>query len=588
MKNKIIITLLIITFQFSFAQKKDENIGTEVVNVVKPYAPSVSDAFKVKEIPSLDDNETSRKEEIKYQIFSFPVASTFTPSKGKAAGVDKAKQEKLYPNYATLGFGNYTTIQAEMFVTHELDKYSYVGGMFRHQSSQGGIKGIDLDDKFMETSIDGMYGYSRKDINLKVDLGFKNEMYNWYGLPLENPNFNNIMRDTINPKHTYNTIKLGSELAISDSFLEKTNVGYIYFSDNYGSKENRFMIKPDFKFDFGNTLIKAKFNLDYLNTSFDTSYLKQYPVAGVETNIQKSNLIFSVNPSFQILKDDLSIELGAEVTYLSKMKDVYQGIKNEADNDFFIYPKIKASYKVVGDLMIAFAGAEGKLIQNSYADFTGQNKFLSPTLSINPTDQQYDIYAGLRGKLASTLAYNLRASYNSSQNKALFKTNPYLSSPSENYSYGNSFDVVYDNVKTLSFFGELKADVNKNIALGLNAEVSDYNTSYEAEAWNLPTIKATFTTDFTIGKKWYAGTQLYYVGERKDAFTNYQMFPFPDSVQTLDSYFDINAHVGYKPNERFTAFIKGNNLAGQNYNRWLNYPVQGAQVILGGSYKFDF
>ncbi|MEO8516799.1 MAG: TonB-dependent receptor, partial [Flavobacterium sp.] len=317
-------------------------------------------------------------------------------------------------------------------------------------------------------------------------------------------------------------------------------------------------------------------------------YLKQYPVAGVETNIQKSNFIVSVNPSFQILKDDLSIELGAEVTYFSKMKDVYQGIKNEADSDFFIYPKIKASYKVVGDIMIAFAGAEGKLIQNTYADFTGQNKFLSPTLSINPTDQQYDIYAGLRGKFASTLGYNLKASYNSSQNKALFKTNPYLSSPSENYSYGNSFDVVYDNVKTLSFFGELKADINKNIAIGLNAEVSDYNTSYEAEAWNLPTIKATFTTDFNIGKKWYAGTQLYYVGERKDMFTNYQGFTFPDSVQTLDSYFDINAHVGYKPNERFTAFIKGNNLAGQNYNRWLNYPVQGAQVILGGSYKFDF
>ncbi|MEO8516583.1 MAG: TonB-dependent receptor, partial [Flavobacterium sp.] len=255
MKSKIIIILLIITFQFSFAQKKDENIGTEVVNVVKPYTPSVSDAFKVKEIPSFDDNETNKKEVIKYQIFSFPVASTFTPSKGKAAGVDKAKQEKLYPNYATLGFGNYTTINGEIFITHELDKYQYVGGMFRHQSSQGGIKGVDLDDKFMETSIDGMYGYSRKDINLKVDLGFKNEMYNWYGLPLENPNFNNIMRDTIHPKHTYNTIKLGSELAISDSFLEKTNVGFISFSDNYGSKENRFIIKPDFKFDFGNTLI---------------------------------------------------------------------------------------------------------------------------------------------------------------------------------------------------------------------------------------------------------------------------------------------------------------------------------------------
>jgi len=38
------ISLLLAT-QFSFAQKKDENIGTEVVNVVKPYTPTISDAF---------------------------------------------------------------------------------------------------------------------------------------------------------------------------------------------------------------------------------------------------------------------------------------------------------------------------------------------------------------------------------------------------------------------------------------------------------------------------------------------------------------------------------------------------------------
>jgi hypothetical protein len=40
--------------QVSFAQKK-ENIGSEVVNVVKPYTAAISDAFKVPETPVLDD-----------------------------------------------------------------------------------------------------------------------------------------------------------------------------------------------------------------------------------------------------------------------------------------------------------------------------------------------------------------------------------------------------------------------------------------------------------------------------------------------------------------------------------------------------
>ncbi|WP_310556531.1 TonB-dependent receptor [Flavobacterium sp.] len=579
---------LFLIIQFSFAQKKEENIGTEVVNVVKPYTPTVSDANKINEIPSLEDTETNKKETIKYQIFSFPVASTFTPSKGKAAAVDKAILERLFSNYLTLGFGNYATLNADLFVTHELDKYQYLGAMLRHQSSQGGIKGVVLDDKFAETAADVLYGYQRNDTKFCANLGYKREGYNWYGVPLDNTNFNANLIGNLDPNHQFNTINLGSELTISNSFFNKLNVNFVSFSDNYNSKENRFVIKPDFTFDFGDASVKTKFGVDYLNTEFDTTYLTGIAQVGTNSNIKTSNLIFNINPSFQILKDDLSVELGADVVFYSKGKDVFGGVNNNSSSKFFIYPKINASYKLVSDLMIAFGGAEGKLIQNSYADFTNSNKFLSPTLSIQPTNQQYDVFAGLRGKLSSSLAYNIKASYNATKDKALFKSNPYLLLPIANYSFGNSFTVVYDNVSTATIFGEIKSDINKNVSLGLSAEYNNYNTTFESRAWNLPAVKATFTTDFNIGAKWYAGSQLFYVGERKDEFTNLPFALNADVIKTLDSYFDINAHIGYKYNERLTAFLKGNNLANQNYNRWLNYPVQGAQVILGASYKFDF
>lgn len=582
------LTLVLAASQFVCAQKKDENIGTEVVNVVKPYTPTISDAYKVKEVPVIEDQETTKKEEVKYQIFSFPVASTFVPAKGKAAAVDKAKQEKLYPNYATSGFGNYKTAFGELFISHEIDKFQYAGGMFRHQSSQGGIDGMRLNDGFSETALNAMYGYNRNETNFKLDLGVKNEAYNWYGVPLENPNFNTDDLDDILPKHKYNTYTVGSELAITKSFFDKVNLNFIGFTDNYGSKENRFIVKPAFNFVFGDTSVKTKFGLDYLNSSFESVYNLETPVPGVPTNIEKSNLIFSANPSFTILKDDLSIELGAEVAYFSRMKDIYNGVETDMNNEFYIFPKVKASYNVVKDIMVFFAGVEGGLKQNSYENFASQNKFLSPTLLLEPTNNQFNVYAGLRGKLANTVAYNLKVGYDSTENMPLFKSNPYLSDPTENYSYGNSFNVVYDNVKTVSFSGELKADINKNITIGINAQANSYNTKDQEEAWNLPTIKGGFTSDFNIGKKWYAGTQLFYVGERFDAFTNYQAFPNPDSKQKLESYFDINAHVGYKHNERLTFFLKGNNLANQNYQRWLNYSVQGAQAILGASYKFDF
>jgi hypothetical protein len=51
--------------------------------------------------PVLDDEGMQKKKPLNI-LFSLPVASTFTPSKGKAEGVDKAKQEHIFTNYYNL------------------------------------------------------------------------------------------------------------------------------------------------------------------------------------------------------------------------------------------------------------------------------------------------------------------------------------------------------------------------------------------------------------------------------------------------------------------------------------------------------
>ena len=198
---RLLSICLIFAFHFSFAQKKDENIGTEVVNVVKPYTPTISDAFKVKEIPTLEDSDNSKKEDIKYNFFSFPVASTFVPLKGRAANVDKSQVEKLYKNFANLGLGNYTSLNAELFVTENISDHEYIGSMFRHLSSQGGIKDIALKNDFYKTSVDLTYGNQLDNLTWISDLGFQNQIYNWYGIP---ENFTQTTIDRINPKHSFN------------------------------------------------------------------------------------------------------------------------------------------------------------------------------------------------------------------------------------------------------------------------------------------------------------------------------------------------------------------------------------------------
>lgn len=578
-RHKIIIVLVLFAAQFSFAQKKNESIGTETVNVVKPYSPTISDAFKVKETPSLDDSGNQAKEVIKYSILSVPVASTFTPSKGKAEGVEKAKKERLFNNYATVGLGNYSTLNAELFVNQDLGNNDYVAGMFRHHSSQGGIKDVELNDEFYDTSINVGYGQNNRDAAWGVDLGYQNQIYNWYGLPA---NFGSTIPgqrydliNSISPDHSYNTISIGGNAEFNESIFSKLSARFTHFSDSYSSSENRFYIKPTFTVDVMDQAIKTNVIVDHVSGSFKNNY--------AQDNVDRLKYSFTnvgIEPSFVINENEWTLELGAGVFYSADAEN--------SGNKFYIYPKVNASYKLVGDLMIFYTGVNGGLNQNSYADFVNDNPFLSPTLNMRPSSTQYNVFAGLKGKLANNVNYNLTGSYMNEKDKALFKANDYTEVvTNEDYAFGNSFGVVYEDIRTFRFYGELKADFSENVTFGINGTFNSYNTDNNIEAWNLPTMKLSSTLDVNFTKQWYAGVNVFYVGERKDMQSNLNLGIDP-VLTTLKSYFDANAHLGYKFNERLTFFLKANNIGNQAYQKWLNYPVQGFQILGGANYKFDF
>jgi len=579
------LLLFVLFFQCSFAQVKkgkNDNIGTEEVNVVKPYTPTISDAFKVKEVPAATNEESAKKENVNYSILPFPVASTFAPAKGKAQGVEKGKNERLFKNYATLGIGNYDAINAELYVTENFSNTNYISGMFRHNSSQGGIKDVLPDDAFYDTKIDLLYGGNEKEMSWDIKLGYQNQIYNWYGLP-ENfgstlvPPANTELIFGIKPQQSYNTITAGGNLAFEESIVNDLKLDFTHFSDDFRSKENRFLVAPTFKFDVMDEAIKTKILVDYLDGSFDKNYSQTNtsPIRYGFTNL-------GIEPSFVMKREDWTINIGAGLVYS-------MGKENNSDR-FYVYPSVTASYNVVGDLMIFNLGAVGNLQQNTYKDFVDENHFVSPTLSIKPTSEMYDIYAGLRGKLASTVSYDVKASYIHDDNKALFRANDYTeNSANPNYAFGNSFQVVYDDLTIMRFYGEIKADLTKGITVGADVTFNSYTTEREQEAWNLPTFQFNSKADFMITEKWFAGANLFYVGERKDKQLNsdivYADVPGPI---TLDSYFDLNANVRYKHSDRLTMFLRANNVLNNGYQKWLNYQVQGFQVMVGANYKFDF
>jgi len=585
--NKIAIALLISLVSLSlWAQQPKDSIDTSVINVVKPYSPSISDAFKVKDQPGTSEVNPT-KEPIEYQINSVPVASTFTPSKGKAKSVTKPKRERLYDNYVSVGFGNYTTPLLEAYMRTFPTRDAEFGVMLHHHSSQGGIKEVLLDDSFYSTNLDLYYKMSSRDMNWKVNLGADHQLVHWYGIErLEDTDptiyFNEDFLKTIEAKQRYLNIALDGEMDYFNSVFQGGKTRVRYFSDAYKSSELRFRTQPKFEFPIVTELITLRADVDYLTGSFDKTYTGEAPFSYGYLNL-------GFIPNFEVLREYLRINLGVK-TYFSM--DLEQG-----ESAFKFYPNIDASFQVVEEVLTVFTGVTGGLNHNTYLDMVDKNPFIAPNFYSIPTDQKFKAFGGLKGKLASNINYLFKGSFSDEHNKALFRFNTEqtdgisVDETTDAYQFGNSFGVVYDDVKTLAISGELAVDFSKELTLGATANYFTYAMTNELEAWNLPNIKMTAFADYHANQ-WTGEAKLFMVGATKDLYIP-RILPIEEPISyenyivSNKTYLDLNIGVSYAFTNQLSAFAKGHNLLSGKYARYYHYPVQGIQVLAGITYKFD-
>ena len=583
MYNKHIFTLIFLTlgFQVVFAQEEEKDLGTETVTVTKAYTPTVSDAFKIKSVPNMNDSIVLQKKPITYSIFSVPVASTFTPSKGTASKVERLPPPVLYNSYASLGAGLYGNVLGEFYTSRTINRDENFDIGFNHLSSRGGIDGVELNDTFYDTRLDVSYAKRDRDLDWGAAIGLQHQLYNWYGI--EPGVFSETVINSIDERQNYFMGEASGHINVEDAYFKRADLTYRRFFDAVSSGENRAIFNTGFEFPVNDEVFNAKVKVDYVGGTFENADVSS---TTNDNGISYGNLQVGVNPSLKMLRDDLSLNLGVNLVYGMDLEN--------SESNFYIYPAVTASYRLLDESVIAYGGVTGELKQNSYYDFVEGNPFVSPTLTVAPTDSQYNAYVGFKGQLLPNLSYNVKGSYSAENNKPLYVLNPRndFRSDEKGYYYGNSFDLFYDDIKTLGIFGELNVDVNRNFTLGVNAEVYDYNTETGNPAWNLPNLKASLFMDYQIGEKWYAGANLFYVGERDDFSSNViqNALPsdFPATQITLDGFFDANAHIGYRYTDQWSFFIKGANLSNNDYQRWANFQVQGIQVLGGATYKFDF
>ena len=573
MKKFILISLSLIISASLFAQEKAiDTLKTDEIIVVKPYTPTILDAFKIKDNPSIKNDEINKKI-ISYTFFTVPVASTFTPTKGTAQSLVREPLEKVYENFVALGYGNYKTSYLETFLYSSSSKTNDFGMLLKHISADGEIKDILVDNGYSDTQLNLFYKQFERDYNWEIIGGIQHQTKHWYGLP-KGIVYDQLFIDNIDVKQKYLNIFAGGNVSFDEGLFKGGELEFNHFSDANSSSEIHFLATPKIEFPISSEIITTEVIVEFINGNFDQNY-------ATTDDLNYSFLNIGIFPNFEILTEDLMLNLGAKI---------YYGFDFENSmNQFYFYPNINLSYELMDENIIVFTGVTGNLEQNSYQKFTEDNPFVSPTLNILQTNKQYHAFLGAKGKISSSVNYNITASYQNEKDKALFISNPSKTDgtiiPDMSYEAGNSFGIIYDDLRTINVSGELNFNLSKEFNFGGKIEFNNYDTANQIEAWNLPTITSTLFADYHT-KKWYLGSDLYFVGERKDF-----VIPFGANIgetKTLKSYVDLNFNGGYIFTDRLTTFVKINNVLSSNYERYTNFDVQGFQILAGAIYKFDF
>lgn len=574
--NKYKISFAIVFFVTIniWSQKPKDTLKMETIEVVKPYQPTISDSFKISEQPQ-NSTDVVEKEPINYQINSVPVASTFTPDKGKAKSVTSPVKERIFENYVEFGFGNYTSPLLNSFIKAYPSRDLEVGVSLHHHSSKGGINKVDLKNAYSDSNLRGFIKKEDNVKSLKVGVDLVHGMYNYYGLSEEN-NYSETFLETIDPKHNFFGMALTGDINIFESFFKGGNVLLSTFQDNFNSLEQRVLIKPEIELPISSELIKVVFELDYLGGSFDKQYFG-------ENGLKYKYLDLGIEPNFEIKRDDLSINLG--------FKGIYANELENSESEFKFYPNVDVSYQLLPEIVTIFASATGGLLHNTYQNRVEENPFLAPNFYSIPTDEKYKISAGLKGKIASNMGYLFSGAYSNQENTPLYMLNQNLSDGTievKPYQLGNSFQVVYDNAKIISLDGELTFDFSKEFTFGGNINMSFYNFENVEENWNLPSLKTNIYADYHHDK-WKGVARLLMMSERKDKEIPYSISTTPEfNVVSNGTYLDLNAELYYSFTNQLSVFAKTHNILTANYKRYYNYPVQGLQILAGINYKFDF
>ncbi len=591
----IVFTFTCLSLFIQANAQRDTSL-TKEVEVVKAYQPSVSDAYKINDIPTIKEEE-HQKPVFDYTIYSQPIFSAFSVNTLQAAKIADRKEEEQGFGLLKMGAGNYGKPYVDFFFNNKDTKKSIFGLRYKHLSSHGKVK-LKGEDKvkapFSENYAEMFMKRYYSKYALKFNVSFKRDAFNYYGYP-EDPVPSFIINETSNPSY-FGTKQAFNKGAISLSLVNTSkskydptlgfDLDYHYFGTKTGQREHFAKAEAHVSKPVKNTTVTM---------DAGALFVRDDKIFNRTTNIEgvRQQIMFFAKPAFYVKNDWANFKAGA---------NAYVVLDNDEDLVIKATPNALLNLIPMEGIFNIFAGIDGNLNINSYSRIAYENAYVDPKHDVKNSFHQFRFFGGFDGKFSSKTNFKVSADYTMIKDHGFYyleeSFNPISSVTPTPTFVENDFSVLYDDMDMLKFNFEVYHTATDNLNLLFSANYYTYETKAQLEAWNLPQFDAKVSVGFNVTDQLEITSDLFLIGKRTGLIIETDQFNSPIPVDpltlsaafykmyTLDTTIDMNMGATYHFTHNLAAFAQLNNFGFQKYERWLGYPVQGFNFLAGVSYSF--
>lgn len=557
--------------------QEDNTLEEQTVVIYNDYSPVLKDASRIQSLPVIADT-VKTEPKFEYSVMPTMYRTSFTPQKISAATVKGEALKPLNTGFVKVGYGNYISPFAELYINSKRQKNYSLGIAAHHHSSFGKIKNYlnqkiysGYDDSHIEAF--GKKLFAKSVLSGKVYFSSNGICYYGYD-PKVYGNTDTINWETFDYVDTRDEVekqrfsRVGANMAFESQQTGKKHwnykfgLGYQYFF----TKTKDYQHKIDVIANIGRTVKNISYGVD-INYLFNAN-----KIAWV--NNTNNDMFINPEPYFRFENEKWNVKAGANLVYSAG-----------CNKKFYIYPDIYAQLNI-SNTLLPYISYGGHLENNNLEYLSTINPFVISFPYVN-TSYQHEANLGLKANISKKVYLHVNANY-SHIDKMVFFVNDTLE------PLHNKFRMEYMDVDRVGAYAELSM---RELAPGLDIMLKAHYYYYiklgdpnvlnspkiaDARPWQMPDLDVSLRASYRLTNKISFGVEGYFLNRcyAKEYVEGVQY------AKKMKAVIDVNLFGEYKFDDNFSAFLYLNNIACQRYYIWNNYRAQGFNAMVGLTYLF--